>query len=81
MEAIHHLAGLAGLTVPEQKDISPEEKAQRNMMASINEEAAVFYENQLNSPAGKQAKRYISDRQMSRIACRDTALVMHRQMA
>lgn len=65
MEAIHHLAGLAGLTVPEQKDISPEEKAQRNMMASINEEAAVFYENQLNSPAGKQAKRYISDRQMS----------------
>ena len=65
MEAIHHLAGLAGLTVPEQKDISPEEKAQRNMMASINEEAAVFYENQLNSPVGKQAKRYISDRQMS----------------
>lgn len=65
MEAIHHLAGLAGLPVPEQKDISPEEKAQRNMMASINEEAAVFYENQLNSPAGKQAKRYISDRQMS----------------
>ncbi|MEC8727581.1 MAG: DNA primase [Pseudomonadota bacterium] len=65
MEAIHHLAGLAGLTVPEQRDISPEEKAQRNMMASINEEAAVFYENQLNSPAGKQAKRYISDRQMS----------------
>ena len=29
MEAIHHLAGLAGLTVPEQKDISPEEKAQQ----------------------------------------------------
>ena len=65
MEAIHHLAGLAGLTVPEQKDISPEEKAQRNMMASINEEAAVFYENQLNSPAGKQARRYVGDRQIS----------------
>ena len=65
MDAIHHLAGLAGLTVPEQKDISPQEKAQRNSMATMNEEAAVFYQQQLNSPAGKQARRYLSDRQVS----------------
>ena len=65
MDAIHHLAGLAGLTVPEQKDISPQEKAQRNSMATMNEDAAVFYQQQLNSPAGKQARRYLSDRQVS----------------
>lgn len=65
MDAIHHLAGLAGLTVPEQKDISPQEKAQRNSMAAMNEDAAVFYQQQLNSPAGNQARRYLSDRQVS----------------
>jgi DNA primase len=42
MDAIHHLAGLAGLTVPEQKDISPQEKAQRNSMAAMNEDAGRF---------------------------------------
>lgn len=65
MDAIHHLAGLAGLNVPEQKDISPQEKAQRNSMAAMNEDAAVFYQQQLTSPAGNQARRYLSDRQVS----------------
>ena len=65
MDAIHHLAGLANIAVPEQKDISPEEKAQRNNMAMINEEAANFYQNQLETEAGKQAKRYLNDRQVS----------------
>ena len=39
MDAIHHLAGLANIAVPEQREISPEEKAQRNSMAMLNQEA------------------------------------------
>ena len=65
MDAIEHLAGLAGMTVPEQQKLSPEEREQRNSMANMLEEAARFFEQALHKDNATHAKTYLEKRQVS----------------
>ena len=65
MDAIDHLAGLAGMTVPEQQRLSPEEREQRSSMATMLEEAARFFEKALHQDSGLQARTYLEKRQVS----------------
>jgi len=65
MDAINHLAGLAGMTVPEQQKLSPEEREQRNSMAHMLEAAAQFFEQSLQKDSGLPAKSYLEKRQVS----------------
>ena len=65
MDAINHLAGMAGMTVPEQQKLSPEEREQRNSMAHMLEAAAQFFEQNLQKDSGLPAKSYLEKRQVS----------------
>ena len=65
MDAINHLAGMAGMTVPEQQKLSPEEREQRNSMAHMLEAAAQFFEQSLQKDSGLHAKSYLEKRQVS----------------
>ena len=65
MDAINHLAGMAGITVPEQQKLSPEEREQRNSMAHMLEAAAQFFEQSLQKDSGLPAKSYLEKRQVS----------------
>jgi len=65
IDAIHHLAEMAGMTVPEQQKLSPEEREQRNSMAQMLEDAARFFEQALHKDTAIHAKSYLEKRQVS----------------
>jgi len=65
IDAIHHLAEMAGMTVPEQQKLSPEEREQRNSMAQMLEDAARFFEQALHKDIAIHAKSYLEKRQVS----------------
>jgi DNA primase len=65
IDAIHHLAEMAGMTVPEQQKLSPEEREQRNSMAQMLEDAARFFEQALLKDIAIHAKSYLEKRQVS----------------
>jgi len=65
IDSIHHLAEMAGMTVPEQQKLSPEEREQRNSMAQMLEDAARFFEQALHKDIAIHAKSYLEKRQVS----------------
>ena len=65
IDAIHHLAEMAGMTVPEQQKLSPEEREQRNSMAQMLEDATRFFEQALHKDIAIHAKSYLEKRQVS----------------
>ena len=65
IDAIHHLAEMAGMTVPEQQKLSPEEREQRNSMVQMLEDAARFFEQALHKDTAIHAKSYLEKRQVS----------------
>lgn len=67
VEALKHLAGRAGVTLPE-AEISEEAKRQAGIKArllEINKEAAKYYYFQLKSARGQAALEYLTRRQLS----------------
>ena len=61
-EAVERLAAEAGLKVPQ---ATPEDRARsvrQKGLLDLLEEACVWYQDQLKSPAGRQARAYLSDR-------------------
>jgi len=65
MEAVEHLAALAGVKMPE---ISPQQKqmeSERTGMTAIMEEACRFFQNQLFGLGGVKAKNYLIGRGIS----------------
>ncbi|HTL44020.1 MAG TPA: DNA primase [Vicinamibacterales bacterium] len=66
-EAIRTLAARAGLQVPEQEDARQDGESQREREAllKIHEVAAVWFREQLATPAGAAARRVINDRALS----------------
>ncbi len=67
VEALKHLAGRAGVTLPE-AEISEEAKRQAGIKArllEINKEAAKYYYFQLKSARGQAAMDYLTKRQLS----------------
>jgi DNA primase len=63
-DAIHFLAGRAGLTVPEEGSDEELPKLRRRML-ELNKEAARWFHQNLNSPAGKKAAEYLEKRRIS----------------
>lgn len=63
-DAIHFLAGRAGLTVPEEGSGEELPKLRRRML-ELNKEAARWFHQNLNSPAGKKAAEYLEKRRIS----------------
>ncbi len=64
-DAVERLAADAGLQLPE---VSPESAAREKVRASLQEVmelAAVYYERELQSPAGARARGYLADRGLS----------------
>ena len=67
-EAVKLLADRHGIQIPTDH-LSAEQKRQlneRDQLFEINQMALVFFQDQLNSPAGKIAKKYINDRGLSK---------------
>ena len=62
MEAVEHLAGLAGLKMPEQNKEQRQFEEQRTNLTAIMEEACRFFQTQLFGLSGKNAKEYLIKR-------------------
>lgn len=62
MEAVEHLAGLAGLKMPEQSKEQRQFEEQRTSLTAIMEEACRFFQTQLFGLSGKKAKEYLIKR-------------------
>ena len=62
MEAIEHLANLAGLKIPDQKPQNQAQENRFNTLLDIMEKACVFFQKNLFSPAGEQAREYLKNR-------------------
>lgn len=62
MEAVEHLAGLAGLKMPEQTREQRQFEEQRTNLTAIMEEACRFFQTQLFGLSGKSAKEYLIKR-------------------
>ena len=63
-EAVRYLAQRAGLAVPDGED-SPEQRAaaaERETLIRLHEDAAAFFREQLDTPAGARAKRELESR-------------------
>jgi DNA primase len=63
-EAVRHLAHRAGIVVPETTS-GPEEReaaAERQALLALHEQAAVFYREQLDAPAGARARHELENR-------------------
>ncbi|MDA1091337.1 MAG: DNA primase [Proteobacteria bacterium] len=61
-EAVEKLAGEAGMEVPQDSPEQRERNEQRQTLYDVTEKAALFFQNQLLSPAGKQAHDYLINR-------------------
>ncbi len=67
-EAVEELAGQAGVPMPRESEMNPEDqlaREQRELYFEIMENAAKFYETQLKANDGRQAYQYVVDRGLS----------------
>ena len=62
MDAVRSLASMAGMTVPDSRPISQEEKKTRNITQEILDATAKFYGNCLRQGMGSQARNYLERR-------------------
>lgn len=60
-EALRELAQKAGVVIPSQREPAAESEA-RQKLFQINQAAALYFQSQLNSPAGEKARRYVDKR-------------------
>ena len=65
LEAIEHLANMAGLKMPESTPDQKKLEAERTNLTAIMEEACRFFQDQLFSIAGTKAKNYLIKRGIS----------------
>lgn len=63
-EAVEKLAALAGLPMPLETRESREADEQRASLGEVLEWAALFFEKQLRSPAGSEARAYLAGREI-----------------
>ena len=61
-EAVEFLAKRAGMELPEQSNDA--ETRRRSKMLAVNKDAARYFRDQLSTPAGAAARRYIAERQI-----------------
>jgi len=64
-EAVEKLAGEAGLEVPRSQAFDPEREQRRRSLYDVMEAAAGWFESQLASQAGADARRYVEGRGLS----------------
>lgn len=74
-EAVRELAAQAGVDVPEERPVSPAQKAERQRqkdtarrLLDVQDKLAAYYTNQLFSDRGRPAQRYLMDRGLDRRA-------------
>ncbi|MCX7898567.1 MAG: DNA primase [Methylocystis sp.] len=63
-EAVERLAALAGLPLPVETREQREQEEKRASLHQILDWAATFFEKQLSSPAGREARAYLDKRQI-----------------
>lgn len=64
-EAVQQIADLAGVPMPERDPEAERREAVRSTLADVMEMAVVFFETQLQQPAGAKARAYLRDRGLS----------------
>lgn len=62
IEAVEHLANLAGLKMPDQKAQNPAAENKFKQLLSIMEDACTFFQKELFSVAGEEARTYLKSR-------------------
>ncbi len=74
-EAVRELAGQAGVDIPEERQISPAQKAERQRqkdtarrLLDLQDKLCAYYTNQLFSERGRPAQRYLMERGLDRRA-------------
>ncbi len=65
MEAVRYLAELAGMQVPASQPQDPKQAEQRKQSIDVLERAAEYFQKQLATEQGTQAKRYMDGRGLS----------------
>ncbi len=65
MEAVEHLAELAGIKIPEMSQKQKEQEKKRGDLTTIMEEACLFFQAQLFGLAGERGKKYLIRRGIS----------------
>lgn len=65
IEAIEQLAAQAGLSVPEQSPADIQKVKKQKSLYTLLNDAASWFEQQLSTPAGQEARRYIVGRGLS----------------
>ena len=65
MEAVEHLAGMAGMKVPESSPAQLAQEKRRGDLTAIMEEACRFFQTQLFSMGGERGKNYLIRRGIS----------------
>ncbi|MCR9256347.1 MAG: DNA primase [Alphaproteobacteria bacterium] len=64
-EAVEALAGLAGVEVPRESPEARERQQHRNSLQDVLEAACRYFERQLDSPAGAEARAYLDRRRIT----------------
>lgn len=62
MEAVEHLASLAGMRMPDTRKQDPAQDSRYKMLSDIMEKACLFFQKNLFSPAGTAAREYLKSR-------------------
>lgn len=62
MEAVEHLANLAGLNMPDEKKQHPAQEMKFKSLLDIMEKACLFFQKELFSQNGAQAREYLKNR-------------------
>jgi DNA primase len=65
MDAVEHLAGLAGMQVPKPTAADEKKYKQQSSLYDLMEAAAAWYEQQLRDPKNKRIIRYLKERGLS----------------
>jgi DNA primase len=75
-EAVKHLAGRAGITLPENRPRADEKKSddERKVLLKITVEAAEYFQRELAGPAGSAARAYLAKRGLTDEVIRDFSL-------
>jgi len=75
-EAVKHIAGRAGITLPESRPRADEKKSddERKALLKITAEAAEYFRRELEGPAGSAARAYLAKRGLTDAFIRDFSL-------
>ena len=75
-ESVKHLAGRAGITLPENRPRADEKKSddERKVLLKITAEAAEYFQRELAGPSGSAARAYLAKRGLTEAVIRDFAL-------